>query len=86
MQDFIQNQIFGMRWLNALIGRVLAVCGLDTTSRPGAGIQFFIYDVIKITILLFILIFIIQNSGNIYSINMVRLIRLIAIIKKAIKA
>lgn len=60
MQDFIQNQIFGMRWLNALIGRVLAVCGLDTTSRPGAGIQFFIYDVIKITILLFILIFIIS--------------------------
>lgn len=60
MGSFIQNQIFGMKWLNTLIGNTLSSLGLDTTSRLGGSIQFFIYDVIKITILLCLLIFIIS--------------------------
>ena len=58
--DFIQNQILGMKWLNAVIGKGLSALGLDTASRWGGSIQFFIYDVIKITVLLCFLIFVIS--------------------------
>lgn len=57
---FIQDQILGMKWLNALIGNLVSALGLDTASHWGGSIQFFIYDVIKITILLCTLIFIIS--------------------------
>ena len=60
MWKFIQDQILGMRWLNSLIGRALEGMGLDLGSRLTGSLQFFIYDVIKITILLCILIFIIS--------------------------
>lgn len=58
--DFIQNQLLGMEWLNVLIGRLLTAAGLDLGSHMGASIQFFIYDVIKITVLLCVLIFVIS--------------------------
>ena len=56
--DFIQNQILGMKWLNILVQNFLGFCGLDVTTRIGGSVSFFIYDVIKITVLLFVLIFI----------------------------
>lgn len=58
--DFIQNQIFGMKWLNGLVQNLLTLLGIDVTSRLGGSISFFIYDVIKISILLFVLVFIIS--------------------------
>ena len=58
--NFFQNEILGMKWLNRLIERGLEKTGLDTEGRLGGSIQFFIYDVIKIMILLGILIFIIS--------------------------
>lgn len=58
--DFIQNQILGMKWLKDLIGRLLTACGLDVTGRIGGSIQFFIYDTIKIMVLLGVLILIIS--------------------------
>ena len=60
MWRFIQDQILGMKWLNELIGKVLTNLGLDIGSKLGGSLQFFIYDVIKITILLCVLIFIIS--------------------------
>lgn len=60
MWTFIQDQILGMKWLKVLIGRVLSSLRLDTGGRIGGSIQFFIYDVIKITVLLCILIFLIS--------------------------
>ena len=60
MWTFIQEQILGMKWLNALIGKGLSALGLDTASRWGGSVQFFLYDVIKITVLLCLLIFIIS--------------------------
>ncbi len=57
---FFQNQVLGMRWLNEAIGNGLSALGLDITSRWGASIQFFIYDVIKIMVLLGFLIFVIS--------------------------
>jgi len=58
--DFIQNQILGMKWLNEVIGSLLQTMGVDIASHWGGSIQFFLYDVIKITILLCVLIFIIS--------------------------
>ncbi len=58
--DFFQNQILGMKWLNDMIGYLLGKTGLDVGERIGGSIQFFIYDVIKILILLSFLIFIIS--------------------------
>ncbi|HKL98874.1 MAG TPA: permease [Mobilitalea sp.] len=57
---FFQDQILGMKWLNTLIGDILTSLGLDVSGRFGGSVQFFIYDVIKITILLCFLIFIIS--------------------------
>ncbi|MBQ3797169.1 MAG: permease, partial [Butyrivibrio sp.] len=57
MWDFIQVQVLGMKWLSVLIGGLLSALGLDTDSGIGGSIQFFIFDVIKITILLCLLIF-----------------------------
>lgn len=57
---FFQNQILGMNWLNELIALLLTSVGIDITSNIGASIQFFIYDVIKITVLLCVLIFMIS--------------------------
>ena len=57
---FIQDQILGMKWLNGLIGDLLSTIGLDINSQLGGSFQFFIYDVIKITILLCVLIFMIS--------------------------
>lgn len=58
--DFIQNQIFGMKWLNTLIGHGLELLGMNTSDKIGGSIQFFLYDVIKITVLLCILIYVIS--------------------------
>ena len=55
--DFFQHQILGMKWLNDLIGSLLTTFGLDITTRIGGSVQFFLYDVIKIVVLLCILIF-----------------------------
>lgn len=60
MWEFIQDQILGMKWLNVLIGNLLTFLGLDTTGKMGGSIQFFVYDVIKIVVLLCALIFIIS--------------------------
>ena len=57
---FIQNQVLAMKWLNKLIGELLTGLGLDVSSKLGGSVQFFLYDVIKITILLCTLIFLIS--------------------------
>lgn len=57
---FVQDQILGMKWLNELIGHFLSAFGLDLTTRIGASAQFFLYDMIKILVLLSALIFIIS--------------------------
>lgn len=58
--DFLQNEILGMHWLNRLVGDLLNLLGIDPTDRWGASIHFFIYDTIKIMVLLGVLIFIIS--------------------------
>lgn len=58
--QFIQEQILGMKWMNEVIGFGLSALGLDVNGRIGGSIQFFLYDVVKITILLCFLIFVIS--------------------------
>lgn len=58
--DFFQNEILGMHWLNKIIENFLNICGLDTTGKIGGSIKFFIYDTVKIMVLLGVLILIIS--------------------------
>lgn len=58
--QFLQDQVLSMKWLNQLIGNALSALGVDLSSRIGGSIQFFLYDVVKIAILLCLLIFLIS--------------------------
>ena len=58
--QFVQDQLLGMKWLNEVIGSGLSALGLDLNGRLGGSVQFFLYDVIKITVLLCVLIFVIS--------------------------
>jgi len=58
--DFFQYQVLAMKWLDALIADALGAAGLDTANRWVGSLEFFLYDVIKITILLCTLIFVIS--------------------------
>lgn len=58
--DFFQNEILGMSWLNRLIQSGLNTAGLDTNGKVGGSIQFFLYDVVKIMVLLGFLILMIS--------------------------
>lgn len=60
MGEFIQKQLLGMKWLSDLIARGLSALGLDVTGRIGGAVQFFLYDVIKIMVLLGFLILLIS--------------------------
>ena len=56
----IQDGVLGMKWLNRLIGTLLSFLGLNVDSRIGASVQFFLYDTIKIMVLLGFLILVIS--------------------------
>ena len=57
---FFQDEILGMQWLNRFIGSLLDACGLDTTGKIGGSVQFFLYDTMKIMLLLGVLILLIS--------------------------
>lgn len=59
--EWLNDQLLKMTWLSDLITMLVQnVFGLDVTERLGASIHFFIYDTIKIFILLSVLIFVIS--------------------------
>ena len=60
MWEFIQDQLLGMKWLNDFIGFLLSSFGLDTDSAAVSVCRFFLYDVIKIVVLLCVLVFVIS--------------------------
>jgi uncharacterized membrane protein YraQ (UPF0718 family) len=60
MWSFIQDELLGMKWLERLTGQVLTYAGVDIEQRLGGSLHFFIYDVIKIMVLLCTLIFVIS--------------------------
>ncbi len=58
--QFVQDQVLGMKWLNELIGKGLSMLGVNVGERVGGSVRFFLYDVLKITVLLCFLIFVIS--------------------------
>lgn len=60
--NFISKQILGMKWLNDLVGFIIRSIFGDEflNSRIGGSLQFFLYDVIKIFVLLCLLIFLVS--------------------------
>ncbi|MGN0778906.1 MAG: permease, partial [Aristaeellaceae bacterium] len=58
--DFFQNEVLGMQWLSRLIGSALSACGVDPAGRVGGSILFFLYDTVKIMVLLGVLILVIS--------------------------
>lgn len=58
--NFFQDEVLGMKWLDRLIGSGLSAAGLDIDGKIGGSIRFFLYDMIKIMVLLGFLIFLIS--------------------------
>ena len=58
--SLIQDQILGMKWLKYAVGSCLTAMGTDISSRLRGSVHFYIYDIIKITILLCSLSFLIS--------------------------
>jgi len=54
---WINTQLLRMQWLSDAVTAGVRAAGLDPASRIGGSVQFFVYDVIKIFILLSVLIF-----------------------------
>lgn len=55
--DFVQVQVLGMKWLNDIAGHLVSFAGIDTSSAFGKSVQFFLFDTVKISLLLCALIF-----------------------------
>lgn len=62
--SFLQNELLGMKWLDRLMARLVAAAGLDPEGRLGGSIRFFLYDTIKILVLLGCLILIISYTQS----------------------
>ena len=58
--EFIQDEVLRMTWLSNLLRLALEKLGLDVDSRIGGSLHFFLYDCVKITIYLCVLIFFIS--------------------------
>ncbi len=58
--SFILDQLLKMQWLSDLVASALACFGIDSRSSWGGTLHFFIYDTIKIVILLVTMIFVIS--------------------------
>ena len=57
MWNFIEKQLLGMQWLKQAIFHLISMTGMDMESRVADSLVFFIYDIIKIFVLLSVLIF-----------------------------
>ena len=55
--EFIQDEVLRMTWLSRLLRLALEDLGLNVDSRIGGSLHFFLYDCVKITIYLCVLIF-----------------------------
>ena len=60
MFDFFMQEVLGMHWLSELVWLVLMDMGASQASPVWGSVHFFIYDTIKISILLVSLIFFIS--------------------------
>lgn len=54
---WLNDQLLRMDWLSWLVRQIIEIFGIDISTRLGGSLHFFVYDVIKIFILLGVLIF-----------------------------
>ena len=65
--DFLNRQLLKMEWLSELVKQLVEnVFGLDVTERLGGSLHFYIYDVVKIFLLLSVLIFAISYAQSFF--------------------
>ncbi len=62
--SWANDQLLRMQWLSDLVTAGVRAAGLDPASRFGGSVQFFVYDVIKIFLLLSVLIFVISYAQS----------------------
>lgn len=60
MLEFLEYSFLRMTWLNELISKLLSLCGLDDYVLIKNALNFFLYDSIKISVFLCVLIFVIS--------------------------
>ncbi len=60
MFEVINNAVLKMTWLSDFFAWVLASIGLDVNTQIGGSLLFFLYDIVKIAILLVVVIFLIS--------------------------
>lgn len=64
---FLNDQVLKMQWLyDGVRWLVVNVFNLDMSTRLGGSVHFFIYDVIKIFILLTVLIYLVSYVQSYY--------------------
>ncbi|MGI6366167.1 MAG: permease [Bacillota bacterium] len=64
--QWLNDQLLKMQWLDYLVGQLVDALGLDAVTRVGGSVHFFIYDVIKIFILLSVLVFAISYTQSFF--------------------
>lgn len=60
MFQAVNDALLKMTWLNDLFSQLLGAAGIDVGGRLGGSLLFFLYDTVKIAILLVVVIFIIS--------------------------
>jgi hypothetical protein len=63
---WLNDQVLRMQWLSDLVTAGVQAAGLDPASRIGGSVQFFVYDVLKIFLLLSVLIFVISYGQSFF--------------------
>ena len=63
---WLNDQVLRMHWLSDLVTAGVQAAGLDPASRIGGSVQFFVYDVLKIFLLLSVLIFVISYGQSFF--------------------
>ena len=64
--SWMNDQVLRMQWLSDLVTAGVQAVGLDPASRIGGSVQFFVYDVLKIFLLLSVLIFVISYGQSFF--------------------
>lgn len=57
MFEWFNNQVLKMQWLSDAVRALVEAMGLEVGSRVGGSVHFFLYDTVKIFVLLGVLIF-----------------------------
>lgn len=66
---WLEEQFLGMKWLSNTVEQLLRIFGMNQEGAWYGSLHFFIYDIIKITILLCVVIFLISWLQSYFSVS-----------------